>query len=287
MRTINFPFQTYSKTLTAASQAQPSQIVPNLGPLQGIFCVLTVALTGATASQASNSIASVIGLIQVLDQYGKVVLNLQGTDLGVINDILQPRGVRTTIPTITTDSAGAGTASWSFFLPATISAKDMPAQIIITFAAISSLQNASLASGGTPTVTLNLRGAYSTQTDQPTVRVNATNVPHAQGDNSLQSYLPSGEQVEALAFTTVAGDDTHLSYTTLIVGGALFLNQSPPSEFISNDTMLMQSGHLAAEYIVRVPVFVVDSTVVWNVNLATDSVIRIYSLSTVPQKRAS
>ena len=39
MRTINFPFQTYSKTLTAASQAQPSQIVPNLGPLQGIFCV--------------------------------------------------------------------------------------------------------------------------------------------------------------------------------------------------------------------------------------------------------
>ncbi len=286
MRTISFPFQTYAKTLTAATQAQPSQIVPNLGPLQGVYCTLTVALAGATASKVSNTTDNVISLIQVLDQYGKVVLNLEGNDLSVINDILQPRGVRTAPPTITTDISGNGSATWSFFLPATISAKDMPAQIVLTLAAASSLQNANLSSAGTATVTLNLRGAYSTQTDQPTVRVNATNVPHAQGDNNIQNYLPNGEQVEALAFT-LAGGDADLNYATLIVGGALFLNQAPASDFVQQDTMLMQSGHLDGEEICRVPVFVVDSTVVFNVNLGTDTPIRLYSLSTVPQKRAA
>lgn len=290
MRTISFPFQTYSVTLTSSQQVRPSQIVPNLGPLQGVYCVLTVALTGATASQASNTIDNSIAVIQVQDQFGKLALNLIGTDLTIINDILQPRGVRTAPPTITTSGAGAGTASWSFFLPATLAAKDMPAQINVTFAAVSALQNGSLTSAGTATVTLNLRGSYSTQSDQPTVRVNATNVPHAQGDNMVQAYLPNGEQVEALCFTLAASltgaDDTHLSQITLTVGGAFFLNQAPPADFIQQDTMLMQSGHLPGEYICRVPVFLVDSTVTADVNLATDSAIRLYTLSTVPQKRA-
>ena len=292
MRVVSFPFQTYSKTLDAsASLVQPSQIVPNLGPLQGIYCVLTVAIASGTASKASNSIDNVISVIQVQDQFGKLALNLIGTDLTILNDILQPRGVRTAPPTITTDASGNGSASWSFFLPATLSAKDMPAQINLTFAAASALQNANLLSAGTVTVTLALRGGYSTQTDQPTIRVNATNVPHAQGDNSTQAYLPNGEQVEALAFTLAtdlaANTDTHMSYFTLIVGGALFSNQSPPADFIQQDTMLMQSGHIGGEYICRVPVFVVDSTVVMDVNLATDSAIRLYTLSTVPQKRAA
>ena len=292
MRVVSFPFQTYSKTLTSSVQVQPSQVVPNLGPLQGIYCVLTVALTGATASQASNSIDNSISVIQVQDQYGKLVLNLIGTDLTILNDILQPRGVRTAPPTITTNSAGAGSASWSFFLPATLSAKDMPGQINLTLAAESSLQNASLTSAGTATFTLNLRGAYSTQTDQPTVRVNAVNIPHAVGDNSAQAYLPNGEQVEALTFVTAAdytgstGTDTHLNYVTLIVGGALFLNQAGPQDFIQQDNMLMQSGHAGGEYICRVPVFVVDSTVVMDINLATDTAVRLYTLSTVPQKRS-
>lgn len=293
MRTISFPFQTYSVTLTSAQQVRPSQIVPNLGPLQGVYCVLTVSLTGATASQVSTSIDNSIAVIQVQDQFGKLALNLIGTDLSVINDILQPRGVRTAPSTITTNSAGAGSASWSFFLPATLSAKDMPAQINITFAATSALQNANLTSAGTAAVTLNLRGSYSTQSDQPTVRVNATNTPHAQGDNMIQAYLPNGEQVEALAFVLAAdysnggtGTDTHMSQTTLTVGGAFFLNQALPSDFIQQDTMLMQSGHAGGEYICRVPVFLVDSTVTMDVNLATDSAIRLYTLSTVPQKRA-
>ncbi len=285
MRTISFPFQTYSKTLNNASQAQPSQIVPNLGPLQGVYCNLTVAIAGGTASKTSNTIDNVLSLLQVLDQFGKVALNLFGTDLSTINDILQPRGVRTAPPSITTDVSGNGSASWSFFLPATLSAKDMPGQIYLTLAAASSLTNANLLSAGTVTVTLNLRGAYSTQTDQPTVRVNATNVPHAQGDNTIQSYLPNGEQVEAMALT-LAGGDAVLNWVNLIVGGALFLNQAPVTDFVQQDTMLMQSGHLSGEIICRVPVFVVDSTVVLDVNLATDSTIRLYTLSTVPQKRA-
>ena len=186
-------------------------------------------------------------------------------------------------------TGGNGSASWSVFLPVTVGAKDMPAKFQVTWAPTTVLQNVNLASAGTVTVTFNVRGAYSTQTDQPTLRVKCQSTQHQGGDNSLQAYLPNGEQVEALAWTlaTPGASDANFGYVTLTVGGAFFLNQAGALDFTQQDTMLMQSGHLVGEFIARVPVFVVDSTTTLNLHLATDSAIRLYTISTVPQKRAS
>jgi hypothetical protein len=286
MRTIAFPVNTYARTLSATLPiAEPSVIMPNLGPVQGLYAVLTVTIAGGTHSKASNTIDNILAALQAQDQFGGVLLDVFGTDLSTLNDILQPRGVRTTPPAITTDGSGNGTASWSVFLPVTCGAKDMPAKFQLVWAATSVLQNSNLTSAGTVTVTFNVRGAYSTQTDQPTLRVKAQSTPHQAGDNSLQAYLPNGEQVEALAWTIAT--DADFGYVTLTVGGAFFLNQSGALDFTQQDTMLMQSGHLDGEYICRVPVFVVDSTTTMNVHLATDTAIRLYTISTVPQKRAS
>ena len=286
MRTIAFPVNTYSRTLSPTIPiAEPSVIMPNLGPVQGLYAVLTVSVAGATATQTSETIDKVLAALQAQDQFGGVVLDVFGTDLTTLNDILQPRGVRTTPPAITTDGTGAGTASWSVFLPVTCGAKDMPAKFQLVWATSTVLQNAGLAAAGTVTVTFNVRGAYSTQTDQPTLRVKAQSTPHQAGDNSLQAYLPNGEQVEALAWTIAT--DTDFGYVTLTVGGAFFLNQAGALDFAQQDIMLMQSGHLDGEYICRVPVFVVDSTTTMNVHLASDTAIRLYTISTVPQKRAS
>lgn len=287
MRTKQFPIQTYSRTLTSATIPEAQVIIPDLGPLQGLYMYLTVTLASATASQASNTIDNTISTFTGQDQAGEILLNVHGaTDLLVLNDILQPRGVRTSPGAITTDSAGAGSATWSFFLPFTVGAKGMPAKLNLTWNPVSSLQNGSLTSAGTVTVSLKVSGAYSTATDQPSLRVRATAVPYATGDNYIQQYLPNGEIVEALAFY-ITGGDGDFSYVTLTAGGQFLLNMQDVNQFTQQDTMLMQSGHLSGEFICRVPVFQVDSTTTFDVNESTGSAITLYTISTAAQQRAS
>ncbi len=288
MRTKSFPIQTYARTLSATLSIPEAQvIIPDLGPLQGVYVYLTVTLASATASQASNSIDNVISTFTGQDQVGEILLNVHGkTDLLVLNDILQPRGVRTSPPAITTDSTGAGTATWSFFLPFTVSAKGMPAKLNLTWNPSSSLQNGSLTSAGTVSCTLKLTGSFSTATDQPSLRVRSTAVPYASGDNYVQQYLPNGEIVEALA-AYLAGGDADLSYITLTAGGQFLLNMQDTAQFTQQDTMLMQSGHLTGEFIFRIPVFQVDSTTTLNVNEASSTAITLYTISTAAQQRAS
>lgn len=291
MRTIAFPINTYARTLSATVPiSEPSVIAPNLGPLQALNCVLTVTFAGATAGSTSNSIDRVVQALQAQDQFGGVLLDVFGTDLSTINDVLQPRGVRTAPPTVTVDGAGAGSGTWSFLLPVTAGAKDMPAKFQLTWAVSTVLQNAGMLAAGTVTVTLQVRGQYSTATDQPTLRVKAQSVALAIGDNSVQAFLPNGEQVEALFWTlpTPGAADANFTNTTLTVGGAFFMNQSPALDFVQADTTLMQSGHLVGEFIARVPPFVVDSTTTLNIRIATTpQSIRLYTISTVPQKRAA
>lgn len=284
MRVISEPVKTYSLNLTSGLQVQPSQVLPNFGPLQGLYLDLTVSLAGATASQASNSIDNVLSHFAIDDQYGKSIADLLGTDLSVINDMLTPRGVRQAAPTISTNTAGAGSAEWFLFLPLTISHKDMPGVVRVTFNSISSLQNGSLTSAGTPTVTLVLRAAYSVGVDQPTLRIQVTNPPNAQGDNAIGPYLPTGFQIEALGFV-LTGGDADFGYLTVFQGGATFASLMPLNDFKSQDVMLMQSGHLSGEFICRFPVFVVDSTTVVTLNESTSTAIRVYSIATIPQKR--
>ena len=288
MRVLSFPIQTYTRTLGAASIPEAQVIAPNLGPLQGMYVQLTVSLTGATASQTSNTIDNVIAFLTGQDQAGEILLNVRGqNDLLVLNDILQPRGVRTSPPTITTSAGGAGTATWSFFLPFTVAGKGMPAKLNLTWNPTTSLQNAGLVSAGTVTATLKVTGAFSTATDQPSLRVRATAVPFALGDNYIQQYLPNGEVVEALAVFLAAGDAS-LGQITLTAGGRFLLNLQDPTQFTQQDAMLMQSGHLSGEFICRVPVFQVDSTTTLNVNeVSAATAITLYSISTAAQQRAA
>lgn len=284
MRVISEPVKSYSQTLAAALLVQPSQVLPNFGPVQGLWLDLTVTLAGGTASQASNTIDNVINQFAIDDQYGKSILSLLGTDLSILNDILTPRGVRQAPPAVTTNGSGNGSAEWYLFLPITIGAADMPAVVKLTLNSTASLVNGSLTSAGAVTATLILRAGYAVGQDQPTLRIQASNPPHQAGDNAFGPYLPSGFQAEALAFV-LAGGDNAFGYLTLFQGGATFASLMPLNDFKSADVMLMQSGHLSGEFICRFPVFIVDSTTVMTVNLASDSAVRLYSIATVPQKR--
>lgn len=284
MRALSEPVKTYNQGLTTGLQIQPSQVLPNFGPLLGLYVDLSVTIAGGTASKTSQSIDNVLNTFAIDDQFGKSILNVHGTDLTVLNDILQPRGVRTAPPAITTDGAGNGSADWQVFLPITVASGDMPAVLKVTLDSKAALQNADLASAGTVTVVCTIRAAYAVESDGPTLRISASNPPHQQGDNAAGPFLPAGFQVEALAFTVT--DDAHLGYVSLFTGGASFASQQPAGDFVEQDTMLMQSGHLSGEFIGRYPVWEVDSTTVLTINLATDSAIRLYSIATVPQKRS-
>ena len=283
MRVITQPVRTFAQTLTSGLLVQSAVVMPNFGHLMGLWLDLTVTLAGATVSKASNSIDNVIQTLQIDDQFGKPCVIALGTDLSTLNDMLTPRGVRQAPPTITTDGGGAGSAEWHLFLPFSINAADMPGQVKLTLNALSALQNANLASAGTVTVTLVVRAAYSTDA-QNTLRVAITTPPHAQGDNSFGPYLQAGFQLEALAFVA-AGGDADFGYLTFIHHGVTIATQSPANDFADADTMLMQSGHLSGEFICRFPIIVVDSTTVMTVNLGTDTAVRLYSVSTIPQKR--
>lgn len=284
MRVTDQPLQTFAAILGAAPQVQPSKIIPALGPVMGFWLDLTVSLVGATPANVSNTIDRVIASLEVDKGDGEAVLIAAGTDLSVLNDLLQPHGVRQAPPTITTGGGGAGTAEWHFFFPWTIASDDVSnAQFKVTFDSLTSLQNAGLVSAGTPTVTLGVRVAFAVGQEQPTLLSKIVSPPHAAGDNDLQAFLPNGFQVEGLCVVIAA--DADYGWTVLQTGGALLVAQGPRNDLIDADTMLMQSGHLAGEFIYRLPVFVVDSTTVYNLNLAIDSAIRLYSLATVPQKR--
>ena len=283
MRAISEPVKSYSQSLGSGLLVQPSQQLPNFGPVLGLWLDLTVGIVGGTASNASNTIDNVISHFAIDDQFGKAIADALGTDLTTLNDILTPRGVRQAPPVITTDVAGAGSAEWHLFLPITVAAADMPAILKLTLNSTASLQNANLVSAGAVTVTLIVRAAYSVGVDQPTLRIKASNPPHQQGDNAVGPYLPQGFQVEALAFF-LTGGDADFGYLTLFQGGATFASLMPTHDFTDSDTMLMQSGHLSGEFICRFPVFVVDSTTVATINLSTDTAIRLYSIATIPQK---
>ena len=281
MRAISEPVKSYAQTLGSSLLVQPSQQLPNFGPVLGLWLDLIVAIAGGTAAATSNSIDNSISHFAIDDQFGKSICDLLGTDLSPINDILTPRGVRQAPPTITT-SGGAGSAEWFLFLPITVAAGDMPAILRLTLNTTASLQNGALTSAGTVTFTLIVRAAYSVGVDQPTLRIKATNPPHQSGDNAVGPYLPQGFQVEALGFTVPA--DANFGYLTLMQNGASFASLMPLNDFKSADVMLMQSGHLTGEFICRFPVFVVDSTTVATINLASDGAIRMYSIATIPQK---
>lgn len=283
MRSLSQPVRTYAETLTSGAFVEPSQVLPNFGPINGITLDFSVTLAGATASQTSNSIDNLISNLAIDDQYGKSILDALGTDLKTLNDILQPRGVRTSPPTVTTDATGAGSASWKVFFPLTIGSGDMPAIVKLTWAAKSVLQNAGLVNAGTVTVNLVLRASYDTLGNGPTLRIKASSPPHQAGDNSVGPYLPQGFELQSLAFTLA--NDAALGYLTVMHAGASFASLMPANDFVDADVMLMQSGHLSGEFITRFPVWTVDSTTVVTINLAVDSAIRLFSIATVPQKR--
>lgn len=284
MRVLSEPVKTYSQQLSTGPLVQPSQVLPNFGPCAGLTIDLTVTVAGGTATQTSQTIDNLLQHVAIDDQYGKSIMDLLGTDLSIVNDVLQPRGVRTAPPAITTNSAGNGSAEWKVFLPVTIGSKDMPAVLKVTLAPTSALVNAGLVSAGTVNLTLVVRAWYPTE-EQPTLRIKASSPPHQQGDNAIGPYLPSGFQAEAIAFTLAAGDG-NFGYLTLMHAGATLTSLEPLNDFVDADTMLMQSGHLSGEFIVRVPIFVVDSTSVMTVNLSTDTALRLYTIATVPQKKA-
>jgi hypothetical protein len=283
VRVLSQPVFTYSVTLTTGLQQQNTKLVPFFGPVAGFYLDLTVTITGGTTAQTSNTIDNVIQQFELDDAFGKVAIQVPGTDLSTINDVLQPQGQRTSPPAILT-SGGNGSAEWFFYFPYTISAGDMPAQLKITFNGTASLQNGSLTSAGTVTVVLNVRAAYMVGIDVPTLRTTTSNPFHQQGDNNVGNYLPAGFQEEIFAFT-LAGGDGDFGYITMFQGGGTFVVQQPLNDFKDQDIMLMRSGHLSGEFITRIPQFIVDNTSMVTINLSTDTVIRLYNLATVPQKQ--
>lgn len=283
MRVLSQPVFTYAVGLTPGLQQQNTKLIGFFGPVAGLWLDLTVTIAGGTTAQTSNTIDNVIQQFEIDDQFGKVCLQVPGTDLSVLNDLLQPRGVRTSPPAITT-SGGNGSAEWHFFFPYTIGAGDMPAQLKLTFNGIASLQNGSLTSAGTATVVFNVRAGYLVGIDAPTLRVTTSNPFHQQGDNTVGNYLPAGFQEEIFAFT-LTGGDSYFGYLTLFQSGGTIDVQSPLNDFKDADTMLMQSGHLSGEFITRIPQIVVDNTTQATINLATDTAIRLYNVATIPQKQ--
>lgn len=284
MRVLSQPVFTYAVTLVSGLQQQNTKLIPFFGPVAGLYLDLVVTLAGGTHSVTSNTIDNVIQQFEIDDAFGKVALQVPGTDLSVLNDLLQPRGVRTSPPAVTTNGSGNGSAEWEFYFPYTISAGDMPAQLKVTFNGVASLQNGSLTSAGTALVTLNVRAAYLVGMDAPTLRVTTSNPFHQQGDNTVGNYFPAGFQEEIFAFT-LAGGDGDFGYITLQQSGSLIATQQPLNDFVAQDTMLMQSGHLSGEFITRYPEFLVDNTTIATINLGTDTVIRLYNVATVPQQQ--
>jgi hypothetical protein len=213
----------------------------------------------------------------LLTNAGATLMEVVGTDLTVFNDLLQPRGVRTSPPTV----SGNATYTWRVSMPWKVSSADMPGQIQVTFSPNTVLTG--FTTLPTTQVTLAISVSYATDSDVPSLRAYVASPPMQSGDNYVQAYLPQGMTIEALGFTLSAGDAA-LAYESLSHGGVLIDQLRTVDEFVENDTDLMQSGHLSGEFIMRIPRFTVDSTTWWNVRLASSSAMRLYVVSTAPQQ---
>jgi hypothetical protein len=289
MRQLSQGIKDYSVTLGSSSLAQSAKQIPNYGSVQGLDFELLVSLAGATASVTSTvTIDNVIDSISIETVKGKTIANLVGTDLTVINDVLSPIGHRVTPPGVTTDSNGnVNGLKYRLFLPISISQADMPAVVKVTFAPASALESSTLTSAGTVTVVWNLRASYSTA-KLDTLFVKASNPPVGDGENALSPYLPQGFEVRALCVNLPGGDDIDLGYITLLQDGAALLSREPNWSFANDDDALMVSGHLSGEFIVRVPVFTVNSTTVLDADLTASGLpLRLYSFAIRAQKNTN
>lgn len=282
MRGIYSPVKTYSVTLGGSSLQQSSEVLPGFGALEGLLIELTVSLTGATASQTSNTIDNVIAALQLDDKYGHSALDITGTDIANIQRVLSETGYVIAAPTITTSSTGTGSATYATFIPCTMSAQDMNGVLKVKFAAASSLVNTALTSAGTVAVTMVVR-AVNTPAARQTIRVKATTPSSAAGDNAWGAYLPQG--LECLALF-VDLNESVLDHASVFSGGAALMNQSPAEDFEVMDTIFNLGNSSSNLLFFRLPVFVIDSTTILNVNLSTFvGAPRLYSFATTPQKR--
>lgn len=288
-RALSTEVKTYAATLASIAQVQAAQVLPNWGAVSGFWLDLSVALSGATASQSSNSIDHVIQRFAVDDVQGESLFDLLGTDIAPLLDALSPTGEHVGAPVVATSAGGAGSAEWFLWVPFTIDAKDMPATLKVTMAPTSSLQNASLVSAGTATATLDVRISIATpdQVPPPSLRIKATNPPVSSGANQLGPYLPGGFQAELIMFTLVGGD-AELSLVQMLHQRGIIASGQVLHDFSSLDAQFMRSGHQAGEFICRWPTFVVDSTSYLSVTL-TGSVsttdLRLYTVATVAQQQ--
>ncbi len=281
MRGVHASIFALTREMTTAAQAESSQPIPALGAMQG-FNLRVTEDADDTAGTVTSVISAAIDRFRIRDRKGAAIVDLTGRQLERVRNQLSPTGDDQDAP-----APGDGTAvEWFAYFPFTIAAEDMPAQVDITWAPETALYSVSPTANTTITVSMN--GKF-TQNKLRTMRIKAFTPANSAGNNALAQLLPEGEEVEKLlVLPDDAGSnalvDADVTDVTLSIGGySLYQGATIPNVFEPEDAEFRRSGHTAGTLNFRAPVFVVDNTVVFTLNLGTDADFDVVTVSRLPQ----
>ncbi len=283
MRGIDAAIFSFSRNAPAAALPESTVSIPAMGALVGFNLRLTEDAAAADGTPVATRISAMIQSLVVRNKNGAVIANLTGRQLERYSNEISPAGESVAAP-----APGDGTAvAWERFIPIQIAMNEMPAFVDLTWAPLSALYSVT-PTGGTA-LTASMRGLY-TREDIRTTTIKAFTPAHVLGLNTLGNLLPVGEEVDRLFILPsdpgsnplADGDITDL---TLSIGGFQLLAATPMNgKFIPEDVEFRRDGHTDGTINVRVPVFVVNNTVVMTLNLGTDADFDVLTMSRVPQQ---
>lgn len=259
----------------ALSTSDQTQNTENIIPLNDISEVdLELTVGGAGTPTSPQSILKAIKRFNIVDAQGTNVIDVAGTDLDKIYQVLTSlnyggqRGHYVTIPTYTNANQ-----TIAMTLPLPIKLENQPAKLQITLAPYSDL--ASGLTGGT--VTLKVRTWYGAI--QTGIRVYKKTVSIVSGDNSLGINLVNMKDTVAMALTV--GTESNINNVSFSTDGQMDdYSKMPLQFFIDQEKQELVSGHTTGLVNLFVDRFVSNITMTrLDINAAGSDTVNVYQVA--------
>ncbi|MEM3846521.1 MAG: hypothetical protein QXU98_12575 [Candidatus Parvarchaeota archaeon] len=234
-----------------------------LGHVVGIKIDISASAAGTLTTPAS--LQNVISGFNLKDSNQVDILpnTISGNDLVTLSYILSPKGVNVAsqIPAVSSTNT-----KFSLIIYIPIAVSEQPVSFQGTLAPYSALA-ASGATGGTGEIGISWVVEDSLAGVQQTMHIYKFNPTLVTGDNLIGNQLDATRQTIELAANIQA--DNNLNYITFRSGDQVELDAVGPDYFISQDTQLMNSGHVNGLEILRVTPFTASKSTYFDLNLST------------------
>ena len=255
--------------LTTSPQSKSAEVIDPMDDITGIDIELTVNATG-TLTGAKN-VLNAIQKLTIVDRKGSSIMDIDGTDIDKVLQILSPNGSYVTPDTTTeaTDKYFKGLLN----LP--IQAKDQACKVLVTFNPYSSLATSGCTGA---TVDLDVRAWYGNA--QSTLRIHKKTLTLTTDDNEIGYKLSDALNTLKLAF--VIGTESNINHIKFSSAGQVDeYSAMPLQQLINFEKMLYKDGHQTGLFNLFIDPFMSSTSLTkLSLNMGSADTLLVYQVAT-------